>query len=124
MVVYQQGHRPWLSLYNVHVQVPILSSCGVRITTPVQAQLWERKAITKNERSALSQAEPDALAPIQQCLSQELMTIVFSTLDPYSLARAAVVCRQWRCVSEVGREMGQPLFPRAQRCCSSCTAAR
>ncbi|GFR39682.1 hypothetical protein Agub_g154 [Astrephomene gubernaculifera] len=64
-------HRPWLSLYGTRLPVPS--------TVP---------------------HETLELAPIQQAIPNELMAIVFSYLDPYSLGKAAVVCRQWRILHE------------------------
>ncbi|KAG2437601.1 hypothetical protein HYH02_011241 [Chlamydomonas schloesseri] len=73
MVLVASGHRPWLSLYNNLVTVP------------------------SKELSELEEAE---LAPIQRALPNEMLVKIFSKLDPYSLGRAALVCRQFRSLHE------------------------
>ncbi|EFJ48339.1 hypothetical protein VOLCADRAFT_81203 [Volvox carteri f. nagariensis] len=64
-------YRPWLSLYGNRLQVP----------------------------SAVSEQQVE-LALIQRTIPQELMVIIFSFLEPYALGKAALVCRQWRNISE------------------------
>ncbi|BAS89265.1 Os04g0431200 [Oryza sativa Japonica Group] len=61
--------RPWLTLYGIRVQ-PV---------TPF---------------SSLS-SRPD-LALIHQCLPDELLFEIFARMSPYSLGRAACVCRKWK----------------------------
>jgi hypothetical protein len=46
------------------------------------------------------------LAPIQRLLTDELMTIIFSHLGPYTLGQAACVCRQWRYLTDVSEQHG------------------
>ncbi|GIL57692.1 hypothetical protein Vafri_12858 [Volvox africanus] len=64
-------HRPWLSLYGNRLQVP----------------------------STVSEKETE-LALIQRSIPNELMVIILGFLEPYSLGKAALVCRQWRILSE------------------------
>jgi hypothetical protein len=49
------------------------------------------------------------LAPIQRLLTDELMTIIFSHLGPYTLGQAACVCRQWRYLTDVSGRMSEQL---------------
>uniref|UniRef100_A0A0E0DEC6 F-box protein n=1 Tax=Oryza meridionalis TaxID=40149 RepID=A0A0E0DEC6_9ORYZ len=61
--------RPWLTLYGIRVQpVAPFSSLSSR---------------------------PD-LALIHQCLPDELLFEIFARMSPYSLGRAACVCRKWK----------------------------
>lgn len=48
-------------------------------------------------------AEESELAEIQRRIPEELMMLIFSKLDPYSLGRAGIVCRQWNMLSESPR---------------------
>ncbi|XAR62806.1 hypothetical protein NMG60_11017687 [Bertholletia excelsa] len=63
--------RPWLDLYGVHVR-------------PVAAF-----GSTSNK----SFVDP---ALIHRCLPDELLFEIFSRMTPYTLGRAACVCRKWR----------------------------
>ncbi|XP_077248817.1 F-box protein 7 [Tasmannia lanceolata] len=64
-------HRPWLDLYGVRVKpIPYFGSA-----------------------SSKPFIDP---ALIHRCLPDELLHEVFTRMNPYSLGRAACVCRKWR----------------------------
>eukprot|EP00775_Hariotina_reticulata_P009348 gene9348-9511_t len=65
--------RRWLALYNVMLPTP------------------------KKHEIIFDELE---LAPIQKLFPEELMHTIFSYLGPYSLGKAACVCKQWRFLSE------------------------
>ncbi|WIA19484.1 hypothetical protein OEZ85_004096 [Tetradesmus obliquus] len=65
--------RPWLALYGV---------------------------MLKPRRHTEQHINEEDLAPIQRLLTDELMTIIFSRLGPYTLGQAACVCRQWRSLTD------------------------
>uniref|UniRef100_A0A0D6QR07 F-box domain-containing protein n=1 Tax=Araucaria cunninghamii TaxID=56994 RepID=A0A0D6QR07_ARACU len=69
--LYLNAHRPWLSLYGIRVRpVPAFGSLSNKPT-------------------------PDP-ALIHQILPEELLFEVFARMTPYSLGRAACICRKWR----------------------------
>ncbi|KAF6259857.1 hypothetical protein COO60DRAFT_1622002 [Scenedesmus sp. NREL 46B-D3] len=71
--VLTQQSRPWLALYGV---------------------------MLKPRRHAVQHTDEEILAPIQRLLTDELMTIIFSHLGPYTLGQTACVCRHWRYLTD------------------------
>lgn len=104
--------RAWLALYGQMVRVKAQQQLGDEVRVPggpAQGPAARRSCAGSDEQRrrpeltlhALVQVE---LAPIQVLLPEELLNLVFARLGPYTLGRAACVCRQWRYLSEVGRQ--------------------
>eukprot|EP00494_Astrolonche_serrata_P027345 UN27608 len=66
---YISTDRPWLKLYGI--RVPPVSPFNSLSSTP-------------------------DLALIHQCLPDELLIEIFGRMSPYTLGRAACVCRKWK----------------------------
>lgn len=90
-VDYLQPRRPWLSLYGVRLR-------------PKKAQ----------EESEIE------LSAIQTLLPEEVMLQILLALGPYTLGKAACVCRQWRQLSEHSR-LWEPAVKEAFQSCNKNT---
>ena len=98
--LYLPAWRPWLALYGARVR-----SAGHRRAQEVRLRaglsctpsMSACKLMVSRERSGIDVADaPQADAPIQALLPDELLLHILSLLPVRSLATACCVCQQWR----------------------------